>query len=442
MEKTILPKIIGIGLVIMLFVGCISVPSESTTPPTTQPSPTAAPPAFEVVDLRVAPESVTVGDAIIIPVDVQNKGDVSGKYTVSVTLGNKKMNQSIEIEGKGYRTVEFRETVGVEGNVEISAGNITRTIHVTAEPADPLTFQNPQRYRVTYIVTVYNEGFTLDELRVYQPRPIAWGGQRDITIETVDPPPTEEGTDPVFGNGIYYWQQSTPVSGESAQFILKFSFTAYETVTNIDPASVESYDTADPLYDLYTRSEQFIEAADQQIIATANQVAGEETNPYLVARKFYDYIIDTVQYERLGKGLFGAKECLTTGKGECSDYAALFVALCRAHGIPARPVVGYWAVSGIANTHAWAEFYLEPFGWIPVDPNIGQVEPANREYYFDNMDNNRVILNKGYNISLVPFAPNNYVAQFLQVPLWWFWGEGDTEKMRIERTAWIVESIS
>lgn len=84
---------------------------------------------------------------------------------------------------------------------------------------------------------------------------------------------------------------------------------------------------------------------------------------------------------------------------------------------------------------------MEPFGWIPTDANIGQFRKAQRDYYFGNMDNQRVILNKNFNLALDPPAPNNFVAQFLQTPLYWFWGSGDGKTMSIERTRWMVTKL-
>jgi hypothetical protein len=57
------------------------------------------------------------------------------------------------------------------------------------------------------------------------------------------------------------------------------------------------------------------------------------------------------------------------------------------------------------------------------------------------MDNQRVILNKGFNLPLDPPGPDNYVATFLQVPLWWFWGNGDADGTYLERTTWVVEKL-
>jgi len=310
-------------------------------------------------------------------------------------------------------------------------------------PPEPVVYDDPQRYMVEYVVTVNNRAFDLTDLIIYQARPVEWDAQTELEIEEVSPAPTSEGVDPVYGNGMYRWQLwGEPGRGERLELVIRFSMTAYETRTYIDPEQVQPYDETDPMYELYTRSERFIEADDPRIVEIAQEVAAGETNPYLLARAFYDYVVDTARYRLRGEGLQGARELVTSGMGECGDYAALFVALCRASGIPARPIVGYWAISGLNQTHCWAEFYVEPFGWIPVDPTIGQKHPGMRDYYFGNMDNQRVILNKGYNIPLDPPAPDNFIAPFLQTPLWWFWGSGgDASTVSLDRTSWTVESI-
>jgi len=318
--------------------------------------------------------------------------------------------------------------------------SIPPNISVTS-PSGSIKFQNPQKYQVAYEVTVYNNDYGLDKLLVYQPLPVNWDGQGDVNIEDISPKPTREDLENVHGNGMVYWDVlNPPQSGDSLKFMIQFSFTGHEIITEIDPEKIEPYNQENPLYRLYLQPERYIESTNPKIIKISNQVAGDETNPYKIARKFYDYIIDTADYRLLGRGLMGAKSLANTGFGECGDYAALFVALSRAKGIPARPVVGYWAVSGTDQTHVWAEFYIEGLGWIPVDPTIGQ--DNQRDYYFGNMDNQRVIVNKGFNIKLVPPGPDNYTAPFLQVPLWWYWGSsGDENSVSIERTSWIVKVL-
>ncbi len=308
----------------------------------------------------------------------------------------------------------------------------------TADLSSAIEFRNPRHYSVDYVATVYNDGFGLSKLDFFQPMPVDWDGQQHVQVETVTPEKFSQSLDPVFGNGIYYWRiLGAPKAGESLQFSMRFTFDAFEISTRVAPDTVPSYNQDDPLYELYTRPEEFIESADPRIVKLADSVAAGETNPYRLARKFYDYVIDTAHYQLLGQGLRGATALLTTGEGECGDYSALFVALSRARGIPARPVVGYWAISGLEQTHVWAEFYIEGLGWIPVDPTIGQRSESERAYYFGNMDNQRVILNKGFNIQL----PGGRSAAFLQTPFWWFWGDGDANTMKMERTTWTVAEI-
>ena len=139
MKKIFVKKFVEIALITLLFLGCVSTPSQTTTPPaTTSPSTTASPAEFEITDLRVIPENPQVGDTLTILVDVQNKGDSSGSYTILVTIGSKSKTQNIELEGKSSKTVQFQETADTEGNIEIKAGNLTKTIAVA-----PLTTPSP-----------------------------------------------------------------------------------------------------------------------------------------------------------------------------------------------------------------------------------------------------------------------------------------------------------
>jgi hypothetical protein len=63
-------------------------------------------------------------------------------------------------------------------------------------------------------------------------------------------------------------------------------------------------------------------------------------------------------------------------------------------------------------------------------------------YYFGNLDNARIIINKGFNIPLVPAAPENFEAAYLQVPFYWFWGSaGDSTSVILTRNNWTVTKI-
>ena len=65
---------------------------------------------------------------------------------------------------------------------------------------------------------------------------------------------------------------------------------------------------------------------------------------------------------------------IARGTGDCGAYSALFTAVCRANGIPAREVWGVvkattrFAPPGHLASHVWAEAYLDGPGWVPVEP--------------------------------------------------------------------------
>lgn len=66
---------------------------------------------------------------------------------------------------------------------------------------------------------------------------------------------------------------------------------------------------------------------------------------------------------------------LREGKGSCRDFAVLFVACCRLHGIAARFVSGYLpaAPGEKQHMHAWAEVLLPGAGWFPYDATRGVI---------------------------------------------------------------------
>jgi transglutaminase-like putative cysteine protease len=74
-----------------------------------------------------------------------------------------------------------------------------------------------------------------------------------------------------------------------------------------------------------------------------------------------------------------AREVLRTKVGDCNEHTALYVAMARAAGIPARIAVGLVFVRGDQGAfyyHAWPEVYLDEGDgrglWLPVDPTFNQ----------------------------------------------------------------------
>ncbi len=66
-----------------------------------------------------------------------------------------------------------------------------------------------------------------------------------------------------------------------------------------------------------------------------------------------------------------ASAALAQGAGVCQDHSHIFIACCRALGVPARYVSGYLYSETDSNlraaSHAWAEAWVEPLGWFSFD---------------------------------------------------------------------------
>jgi transglutaminase-like putative cysteine protease len=139
------------------------------------------------------------------------------------------------------------------------------------------------------------------------------------------------------------------------------------------------YDLTDPLYSKYTSSHEFIQANETKIIEKSNELTRNIQDPIEKAKIINQWVYDNLEWTGYESKLRGALWALETSEGDCSEFAALFVSLCRSTGIPSR------LINGIAGTnlksggmfsytdigHDWAEIYLSDIGWVWVDPTYG-----------------------------------------------------------------------
>lgn len=125
----------------------------------------------------------------------------------------------------------------------------------------------------------------------------------------------------------------------------------------------------------FLRHEKYIEKDHDQIQEIANGIEGQTEMD--IVTNIYDYVIDNMEYTIPSKRNRGAVKALQSGKGDCTEYADLFVAICRAKNIPARVATGYTVgFSSTSLKHNWVEVYLQEYGWVPFDPSTGDIKNA------------------------------------------------------------------
>ncbi|MCH2192076.1 MAG: transglutaminase-like domain-containing protein, partial [Gammaproteobacteria bacterium] len=118
----------------------------------------------------------------------------------------------------------------------------------------------------------------------------------------------------------------------------------------------------------YLSSASFIESDHPKIIETSKAL--QQSNDAETAKAIYAWVIANVKDAGYTSQDKGALYALENGKGDCTEYMYLVIALARAAGIPARPVGGYVykqnTIVEPADYHNWAELYFSG-RWYTVD---------------------------------------------------------------------------
>ena len=177
----------------------------------------------------------------------------------------------------------------------------------------------------------------------------------------------------------------TLYAGEKAEAVVTVEVTRFDTAPPENPDSYLVPKSVPREIKLYLRESPYIEIANNKLKKTAKTILSADDKDWQKVEKIFRYVRESVKYKEAykEKSIRGALAALDTGEGDCEDMSALFIALCRLNGIPARTVR--------VPEHCWAEFYLEDEEkngyWFPAQ--VAGNEPLG--YLTDH----RMILQKG-----------------------------------------------
>jgi transglutaminase-like putative cysteine protease len=123
-------------------------------------------------------------------------------------------------------------------------------------------------------------------------------------------------------------------------------------------------------------SEPLLESDAPEIIDEARAAIRGATDPREQAERLVRHV-NALLDKKPTVSIPSAREVLRTKIGDCNEHTALFVAMARAAGIPARIAVGLVYLNGAFFYHAWPEVYVPRAGggrpqWLPVDPTLNQ----------------------------------------------------------------------
>jgi len=245
--------------------------------------------------------------------------------------------------------------------------------------------------------------------RIWIPLPQSDAFQTISDLQIDAPVPYAQHRDSEYGNAFLYLEVPASKAAAPAEVRVRFQVARREhrVSLGVQPVAMREGAGAGELR-RFLQPDRRVPL--QGIIA---ELSAQETrgiqDPVGKARAIYDYVIATMRYDKSGTG-WGNGDAVwacTAKRGNCTDFHSLFIGMMRAAGIPARFEIGFplpeeQHAGPVAGYHCWAEFYAEPYGWIPVDASEAWKHPEKKNYFFGANDDNRVQLSVGRDIRLDP----------------------------------------
>ena len=309
------------------------------------------------------------------------------------------------------RLIVVRVPAGVRsGEVSVRNGTGQSAAHefeVRSE-VGTVRYLDPRGYAANYAVSIAAAGAAGGvDLYLWIPAIPETPAQRHLAEPSVNERPIQR--DPA-GVGLFRFRD--PVSGVSREVRSDYRIRRYAIQTTIEPSSVRGYRTDSAFHERFTGGDAVVPSGGN-LPAIAERAMRGYVNPLWRARLTFDYVVARLQPvaaagARIAPAGAGPMQVVAAAIDERRaapyEYALTFSAVARAAGIPARPVAGYLIDdSARAVPHYWAEFYLQDFGWVPVDPAMeaGASLPARFaddaavDPWFGRLDSRRIVMAKG-----------------------------------------------
>lgn len=287
---------------------------------------------------------------------------------------------------------EEEPTEAVEpADVPVVSGTVTTTVDMTKYDAG-------KTVRVWVPVALSNDDQSVDSAKID-------AGDAYAELKTDE-----------LGNQIAYieWGPDADPASRTATV----AFHASRSEVKIAPEDmIEEGEVGDDMAEYLKGSEMVV--VDGVVKEKADEICANETTVLGKARAIYDWIYDEFVRDNSVTGCGQGDVCtlLDTKAGKCTDINSTFVALCRAEGIPAVEMFGIRMNDAdiTGNQHCWAQFYLPGTGWIYADPAdvlkavlTNEWDKADaealecKEYYWGGVDEKRVELSRGRDLTLAP----------------------------------------
>lgn len=279
---------------------------------------------------------------------------------------------------------------------------------------------SPRRIEATFSFQVLLDNQQPDverDLKYWMFLPREWENQKNVELLAINPDPEKKKIFKSDNLLLAHWNfgKQEPSKQYTVQFKIKADI--YKVDHFIDPVTVpDNYKNMKKAVDKYLGNDS-LAYITEEIREIAGELTRHVTDPFLKARNIYRWVLKHTEHqfpvEHRGTRYLLANpinEKHDLFGGDSAEYSWLFVALCRAANVPARPVTGFLAKEGWESPHTWAEFLLPALGWIPVDIFLADsremlLEFSNQYdpyFYLGHLDFYHLTFYKGSQITLSP----------------------------------------
>ena len=264
----------------------------------------------------------------------------------------------------------------------------------------PKEDRHSRTFRFEYKTRISDFPTHARKARVWLPLPTSDEAQTVANVRVEAPIAHRLGKDAVYGNELIYLEVEAPFPEE-------LPITITMSVTRQEVDSLESL-PGSPHRGRLLAGDQ-LAPLNEEAMSRATRATRGRSDAVGKARGIYDQVLTDVDYDKSGKGWGrGSLEYVCeAGKGNCSDFHTLFIAMARSEKIPALFEIGFPlprdAKEGtIGGYHCWAWYHDDNGRWRPVDASEADKDPSRAEYFFGTIDENRVAFSRGRDLILDP----------------------------------------
>jgi transglutaminase-like putative cysteine protease len=177
------------------------------------------------------------------------------------------------------------------------------------------------------------------------------------------------------------WSKASAPSGsDAAGWTIPLELSSYDDLTAQAP--LDAVDRA--LFAADLEPTVLMPCDHPDLVSMAKEVVGDAVTLREAAHRLVRFVHGTLQKQSPAVADATALEILRDRQGDCSEHCVLFVALCRAAGIPARRCSGYVCLGSQWGAHAWAEIWIG--AWVGADPTTGEIGAGARYVFFGYQD--------------------------------------------------------